>query len=532
MKKSIVTIILLTLLSLTLFGFSGDLNYIYGYNFSNNASTTFSGLKTNITLENELDNLYYRFSIDLFKLDGFDLNVNSDIDTTQYAALMPSSVYLISPSLPWALYVLNEAFADIYLDEATLRVGRFIPDSGSSTFYSPSVTIPAHDGINPFEPLKTLPVDGIYLNGYIADYTYELTFTPKTYDDIPSFILYPKTINETIISENAATLTYAFTTKKEEVEKATEELVALLLSKGLTEAQVKYYLSNPASLTDLGFTQEQIGEIYAGQTLMTLPDTYEVKNTYTETKDIDELLPVNSDYSAKVSMDISNYNIKLGYTHDHYHFTVPETIEINYSKDGTGTSKTTLYRPYRNVVTLDFQGVSYFFDSIGYHGEAALIMPEKTYVKVDTTYYVPNPENPTTTVQTKDSTEVDIFEKYYVKAVGGIEYTHGEDFTLGIEGFNGLPTEELKGHLSFGSDMYIKAKINNVSFEGLGLAAFSKINDKYEPGYMGTLKIAYNGIDNFEPSIQLKYAYAESDQHSLKSMEDLNSISLNIKIYF
>ncbi|NUU96567.1 hypothetical protein XO10_10025 [Marinitoga sp. 1135] len=478
MKKSIVTIISLTLLALTLFGFSGDLNYIYGYNFSNNASTTFSGLKTNITLENELDNLYYRFSIDLFKLDGFDLNVNSDIDTTQYAALMPSSVYLISPSLPWALYVLNEAFADIYLDEATLRVGRFIPDSGSSTFYSPSVTIPAHDGINPFEPLKTLPVDGIYLNGYIADYTYELTFTPKTYDDIPSFILYPKTINETIISENAATLTYAF------------------------------------------------------KTLMVLPDIYEVKNIYTETKNIDELLPVNSDYSAKVSMDISNYNIKLGYAHDHYHFTVPETIEINYSKDGTGTSKTTLYRPYRNVVTLDFQGISYFFDSISYHGEAALIMPEKTYIKVDTTYYVPNPENPTTTVQTKDSTEVDIFEKYYVKAVGGIEYTHGEDFTLGIEGFNGLPTEELKGHISFGSDMYIKAKINNVSFEGLGLAAFSKINDKYEPGYMGTLKIAYNGIDNFEPSIQLKYAYAESDEHSLKSMEDLNSISLNIKIYF
>ncbi|WGS64405.1 hypothetical protein [Marinitoga aeolica] len=528
--KERLLLILMILSTLVIFGFNGDLQYFYGYNFSEDASTTISGLKTNITFENSLDTLYYKLSLDLFKLKNG--KTNFDFDSSNYSIFLPSKMYLIKPNVPWMLYVLNEAYADIYFDEATVRFGRFILNNGSSTLYSPSVLLSAHDGLNPFENYKTLPVEGININGYLGDYVYDLTVIPETYDNIPDFVLYPKTINENIILENAATLTYQFTESKKEVEKATEDLIAQLTNAGLDQNTITAMLADPESLKNAGLTEEQIYQVYAGQTLMTLPSTYEVNIITAEATDIDELNVKNMNYAAKVSFNVLGYDLKMGFVHDHYHFMVPEEININYSDDGTGISNTVMYRPARNSVTLDVQGISNFFDSISYHGEAAFIMPEKNYVTVNTNYYVPNTSKPTETILTKDSTEVEIFDKYYVKVIGGIEYTKGEDFTLGIEGFNGLPTEELKDHISFGGDVYIKAKYSNISIEGLGLAAFSKINGEYKPGYMTNLKITYSGIDNFEPSMQLKYAYAEGDDHSLKSMEELNSISLNIKIYF
>ncbi|KLO24471.1 hypothetical protein X275_00260 [Marinitoga sp. 1197] len=524
MKKSIIIIMLLIF---SIFAIAGDINYIYGYNFSNDASTTFSGLKTNITIENELDTLYYKLSIDFFKIDGFDYEI--DLGDT-YKSLIPS--YIIKPSLPWALYILNEGYADVYLNDTTIRFGRFIQDNGSATLYSPSVLLNAHDGINIFEDLKPLPVDGITINGYINDYGYELTFTPKVYDDIPQFILYPKTINENIIAENEATLTYIFKAKHEEVESATEELMKTLLSKGFTQDQINQFLNDPSTLKTIGFTDEKINEIYLGQTLLSLSNTYKVNTITANSTSTDELSIYNSNFESKISMNIMDYDIKLGFVHDHYHFMVPEKIDISYSEDGTGISKTVFYRPNRNSVTIDLQGVSNFFDSISYHGEAAFIMPERNYVIVNTSYYVPNTSKPTETVLTTSSTNVEIFEKYYVKGVFGIEYTSGEEFTFGIEGFNGLPSEELKDHISFGGDTYIKMKINNFNLEGLGLIDFAKINDAYLPGYMANVKIYYSGIDNFEPGISFKYAYAENENHPMKSLETTNSISLNIKAYF
>ncbi|WP_129409650.1 hypothetical protein [Marinitoga lauensis] len=529
MKKSILTILMI-LSALIIFAYSGDLQYFYGYNFSDEASTTISGLKTNITLENSLDTLYYKLSLDLFKIkNGKDY---FEFDSSDYSVFLPSEVYLIKPNIPWMLYVLNEVYADIYLDEATIRFGRFIQENGSSTLYSPSVLLSAHDGLNPFENYKTLPVEGINVNGYLGDYGYDLAIIPETFDDIPNFALYPKTINENILEENAATLTYQFTESKKAVEKTTEDLIAQLTAAGLDQNTINAMLADPELLKNAGLTEEQITQVYAGQTLMTLPSTYEVNTITANATDIDELSVENMNYAAKVSFNVLNYDLKLGFVHDHYHFMVPETINVKYSDDGTGVANTIMYRPARNSVTLDIQGVSNFFDSISYHGEAAFVMPEKTFVKVNTGYYIPDSKEPTKTTLTTSSTDVEIFDKYYIKAVGGLEYTKGEDFTLGIEAFNGLPTEELKDHISFGSDIYLKTKISNIAFEGLGLIAFSKINDEYKPGYMTNIKIAYSGIDNFEPSIQLKYAYSEDENHSLKPMEELNTISLNIKIYF
>lgn len=529
MKKGIL-IILIILSTLITFAFNGDLQYFYGYNFSDEKSTSMSGLKTNMTFENSLDSLYYRLSLDLFNVELG--KIDYDFDISNFSGFMPSEVYLIKPNMPWMAYVLNEAYADIYLDEMTLRLGRFIQNSGSSTLYNPSILLSAHDGLNPFENYKSLPVEGINANGYFGDFGYEITFAPETYDDIPNFVLYPKALNDKISSENAATLTYQFTHKKKEVEEATKELIAQLVAGGLDQNTIEAMLENPELLKNAGLSDKEIFQVYAGKTLMTLPSTYKVKNITVTATDIDEFGIMNSNYALKTTFIVLGYDLKAGFVHDHYHFMVPEKINIKYSSDGTGTVNTIMYRPARNSITLDVQGVSNFFDSISYHGETAFIIPEKNYVTVNTSYYVPDTKKPTETIMTNDSTEVDIFNDYYIKAVGGIEYTRGEDFTLGLEGFNGLPTEELKDHISFGGDIYIKAKYFDISLEGLGLVAFSKINDEYKPGYMTNIKIAYSGIDNFEPSIQVKYAYAEDNEHSLKTMEDLNSISLNMKIYF
>ncbi|KAF2955065.1 hypothetical protein [Marinitoga sp. 38H-ov] len=523
-------IFLMILSTVVILGFNGDLQYFYGYNFSKDASTTISGLKANLSFENSLDTLYYKLSLDLFKLKNgktyFDFDINN------YSMIFPSEMYLIKPNVPWMLYVLNEAYADIYFDEATVRFGRFILNNGSSTLYSPSVLLSAHDGLNPFENYKALPVEGININGYLGDYVYDLTIIPETYDNISDFVLYPKNINENIIYENAVTLTYQFTESKKEVENATEELINQLIANGLDLNTINTMLNNPLLLKNVGLSDEQIYEIYAGQTLMTLPSTYEINTITAESTNIDELNAKNMNYAAKISFNILGYDLKMGFVHDHYHFMVPEKIDIKYSDNGTGVSNTVMYRPSRNSVTLDIQGVSNFFDSISYHGEAAFIMPEKTYTIVNTSYYVPDTLQPTETTITTNSTNIDIFDKYYAKAVAGIEYTKGEDLTIGIEGFNGLPTEELKDHISFGGDTYIKAKYSNIAIEGLGLVAFSKINDEYKPGYMTNIKLSYSGIDNFEPSIKINYAYAEDNEHSIKQYENLNSISLSFKTYF
>ncbi|GAB6188920.1 hypothetical protein JCM30566_06590 [Marinitoga arctica] len=526
--KRAINIILFTLFTTLIFSFNGDLQYIYGYNFSNDASKTYSGLKSNIKLENSLDSIYFKLSLDLFRLDEGKNDIS--FNTNGLTNFIPNE--LIKPNIPWSLFMLNEAYADVYVGDTTLRFGRFVLDNGSSTLYSPSVLLSAHDGLNPFENYKSLPVDGISINGYFGDYGYDITFVPKTYDDIPGFYLYPTMINDNIIEENEATLTYQFTQKQEEATAAINELISQLKSEGLSDANIEVMLQNPELLKSAELNDEQVNQVYLGQTLLTLPSEYNITTTTISATNIDELNPINSDYSVKFTTTLMNFDVKLGYVHDHYHFMVPERVDIQYSEDGTGTAKTILYRPTRNSITLDTQGISNLFDSISYHGEAAFIMPEKNYVKVNTTYYIPNTQQPTTTVQTTDSTDVNIFEKYYVKAVGGLEYTKGEDFTLGIEGFNGLPTDELKDNISFGSDAYLKVKISNISFEGLGLVAFSKIDNKYKPGYMTNIKISYSGIDNFEPSLQLKYAYADDEKHSLKQIEKLNTISLNIKIYF
>ncbi|SHE64796.1 hypothetical protein SAMN02745164_00848 [Marinitoga hydrogenitolerans DSM 16785] len=526
--KKIINIILFTLFATLIFSFNGDLQYIYGYNFSDESSKTYSGLKSNITLENSMDSLYFKLSLDLFRLDEGKNSLK--IDTTNIMGLIPSE--LIKPNIPWTLYVLNEAYSDIYIEDSTLKFGRFILNNGSSTLYSPSVLLNAHDGLNPFENYKSLPVDGIEFNGYLNDYGYNFIFTPKTYDDIPGFYLYPISINRNIAEENATILTYQFTQKHEEAIAAIAALKAQLESSGLSDTEIEAMLQNPELLSNAGLSETQILQVYLGQTLLTLPKEYNIKTTTISATNVDELNTLNGNYSLDFTTSLMNFDVKLGYVHDHYHFMVPEKIDIQYSEDGSGTSKTILYRPARNSIILDTQGISNLFDSISYHGEAAFIIPEKKYVVVNTSYYIPDTNQPTKTIATKTSTNIEIFEKYYVKMIGGIEYTKGEDFTLGIEGFNGLPTEELKDNISFGSDAYLKMKISDISFEGLGLIAFSKIDNKYKPGYMTNIKISYSGIDNFEPSLQLKYAYSEDKKHSLKQIEKLNAISLNIKIYF
>ncbi len=527
MKKIVITLSLVLLTAIS-FSFASNLQYVYGYNFSQDASTTFSGILTNMVFEKETDNAYFRLSMDLSK---FDLGKNTSLlNQTQYVSTTLLS--LPNVKLPWMLYVVNEAYANIYIGDSTLTVGRFILQNGSSTLYSPSVLLPAHDFLNPFNQSKTLPIDGIKFSSSIGDDDYSIYWTPITYDDLPSALVYPNQINSNILLKNSYELSSSFKENKSDVEISTEQLKASLKEKGLTDVQIAALLADPELLASYGFTSEQIAAIELGETLMTLPSTYTITdyNVANEKKDI--LNPKNSNVSVSLSGDLLGYDYKLALTHDHYHFMVPKSVDVKYSKEGTGTANTIMYRPLRDALSLDVQGVSKFFKSIAYHGEFSFIRPETPYTMVNTTYYVPNKLSPTNTTMTTDSTKVNIFNDYYFKAVVGLEYSKGEDFLLGAEVFNGLATEELKDHISFGADSYMKVKKDDFSFEGLGLVDFSKINDSCKPAFMMNATLSYDGIDNFKPSLKVQYTYVKDQEHSLYSFKKLNSIELCLKSYF
>jgi len=497
MKKILITIFLI-LGIVSAFSFNGTLDYIYGYDFSKDASTNYQGLKTNIQLEKQIGYIYFKTSGDLVSLnigrfpESFDYylgNYKNSLDLFQ------------NISEPYFLYNINEAFASVYMNYGTLKFGRFIPVSGSSTLYSPSVVLPAHDLVNPFEQNKTIAIDGINYSGFLGNFAYDLTFSPKTNDDIPSAILYPETIT-TKVNEGVNQKVNL------QAEESKEELIATRDS--LPDG-------NPIKIALTGI-------------ISTLPASYTLNDSVKTYQNNDNLNLINSNYSAKLSTSIMNFDVKIGYSFDHYKFMVPKIINYEYDETGNATPIAEYYRPYRNVISVDYQGVSYFIDSISYHGEASMIIPENESVEVNIKTHGYD-ENLTPTVEsTSDS--IQIFNKYYIKSVLGVEYSHGEDFTLGVEYFNGLPNEELKDNISMGGDIYLKSKLGSIAFEGAGIVAFSDIEDKWEPGYQTKAEISYKGIDNFEPSIKINYAYAENDQHALKTMEKLNTISLNIKAYF
>ncbi|BBE31176.1 hypothetical protein OSSY52_13170 [Tepiditoga spiralis] len=535
--KKIVSLILVLTSVLVMFGFNGDLEYLYGYDISKDASTSFQGIKSNIVLENDTGNIYYKLSMDFFSLNAgkipSDLNVTSNIpeELKPFASLTNYGV----PAVPYFLYNINEAFADIYTDNFTIRAGRFVPQSGSSTFYSPSVLIAEKDMINPFETMKTMAIDGAMISGDIGDINANLIIAPKTYDDIPS--LYYPVITEKTVTEFNTTVSEEFS--KEIASTVKESILYTLNANNAT----KPLASLPINVN--------------------IDAKYNMNNEEYSNEDVDKLAFENMNAGSVLSTNIMGFDVRAGFVHDHYHFIVPETVNfgkiyfdsnalnttvgatVNYqaglisqgkansfninedvSLINADSATVTNYRPYRNSFTFDLQGVSNFIDSISYHAEGAVVVPEKTTIKLN--YETPDKDGKFV----KNTADATIFNDVYVKTVAGLEYTQGEDLTIGAEFFNGLPNEEFKDKLSIGGDMYIKAKISNISFEGLGLVAFSKINDKYEPGYNGIAKISYKGIDNFEPTLSINYAYAENSDHTLKAMEKLNNVGFMLKVFF
>jgi len=538
MKKAISLILVLTSV-LTMFSFSGDLEYLYGYDISKEASTSFQGIKSNIVLENDTGNIYYKLSMDFFSLNagkiptslGMEVSSNVPKELAPFTSLTNYGV----PAVPYFLYNINEAFADIYADDFTIRAGRFVPQSGSSTFYSPSVLIAEKDMINPFEPMKTMAIDGAMISGDIADINANLIIVPKTYDDIPA--LYYPVITEKTVSEFNTTVSKEVS--KEIASAVKENVVQTLKSNDTT----KPLASLPINVT--------------------IDAKYSMEDEKYSNEDVDKLSFKNINTGSVLSTNIMGFDVRTGFIHDHYHFIVPKSIDfgkvyfnstelnttvgatVNYQAQlinqgkassfninedvvlmNADSATVTNYRPYRNSFTFDLQGVSNIMDSISYHAEGAVIVPEKTTIKLS--YETPD-ESGKFIKNTADAT---IFNDVYIKTVAGLEYTQGEDLTIGAEFFNGLPNEEFKDKLSIGGDMYIKTKVSNISFEGLGLVAFSKINDKYEPGYNGVAKVSYKGIDNFEPTLSINYAYAENADHTLKAMEKLNNIGFMLKVFF
>ncbi|PWJ89298.1 hypothetical protein C7380_11524 [Oceanotoga teriensis] len=498
MKKLLITLVTVLTLA-TAFSFNGTLDYLYGYNFSEDASTTYQGLKTTIDLEKQVGSIYFKTTGDLVSINIGKMPDMMGNYLGKYNTYFNS---LSNISEPYFLYNINEAYASIYMNYGTLKFGRFLPATGSSTLYSPSVILAAHDLINPFENNKAIAIDGLNYTGFLGNFAYELNFIPKTNDDIPSALLYPQALTNEInkgVNENIAT----------EAKNAKETLNKKASAIESTDPMTAAYIKSIAKI---------------------IPTEYVVKDIEKTYENEDKLNLANSNYSAKVSTSIMNFDVKLGYAFDHYKFLVPKTIDYKYDKLGEATSTVQYYRPYRNVVTLDYQGVSNFIDSISYHGEAALIIPENENVEVN--IEIPTYDKDLKPIVKKSKEDVQIFEKAYVKTVLGAEYTKGEDLTLGAEYFNGLPNEEFKDKISMGGDLYIKSNIKDFAVEGAGIVAFSKINDEWKPGYQLKTKLSYKGIDNFEPSIVLSYAYAEDDAHALNAMESLNSVSFVFKAYF
>lgn len=442
MKKTIIT--LLFVISSVIM-FSGSLDYMYGYDFSSQASTTYQGLKLSLSTDTQLGNVY-------FKADGELYSFNPD-KMPQLNLPDKYSDILKLISEPFSFYSLTEAYAAVYFDNGTLKFGRFIPYSGSSTFYSPSVVLPAHDYVSIFEQNKTLPLDGINYNGYLGDYTYDLYFVPKLYDDIPSAVIYPVSVSQ-------------------------------------------------------------------------LPEEYTVDSRDIYFKSNENASFLNHNYSAYISSQILNFDVKLGYSFDHYKFYVPEKIIYSYNAEGEADVSYTYYKPYKNTVSLDYQGISFLMDSISYHGEISLSVPEKTNTDITVKNYSFDQNLNPVSVTNESSTQ--IFGAYCLKGVVGAEYTKGDTFTAGAELFNGMPNEEFKNKISFGGDIYIKNQISDFNFENLILVAFSGS----EPGYEISSKISYSGIDGFEPSVSVNYAFSDYDSNPMKTLETLNSVKLNIKTYF
>ncbi|HOO75269.1 MAG TPA: hypothetical protein PLS66_08240 [Tepiditoga sp.] len=486
MKKTIIT--LLFVISSVIM-FSGSLDYMYGYDFSSQASTTYQGLKLSLSTDTQLGNVY-------FKADGELYSFNPD-KMPQLNLPDKYSDILKLISEPFSFYSLTEAYAAVYFDNGTLKFGRFIPYSGSSTFYSPSVVLPAHDYVSIFEQNKTLPLDGINYNGYLGDYTYDLYFVPKLYDDIPSAVIYPVSVSQNIDAGINSTLTAQTEIKKYEL---------------------TVYASSVVSNTDLYNKLRGI--------ISLLPEEYTVDSRDIYFKSNENASFLNHNYSAYISSQILNFDVKLGYSFDHYKFYVPEKIIYSYNAEGEADVSYTYYKPYKNTVSLDYQGISFLMDSISYHGEISLSVPEKTNTDITVKNYSFDQNLNPVSVTNESSTQ--IFGAYCLKGVVGAEYTKGDTFTAGAELFNGMPNEEFKNKISFGGDIYIKNQISDFNFENLILVAFSGS----EPGYEISSKISYSGIDGFEPSVSVNYAFSDYDSNPMKTLETLNSVKLNIKTYF
>ncbi len=528
MRKIYSIFIILTLLVLSIsFSFNANIQYIYGYNFSKDASVTFAGFDTKLLFEKEINDAYFRLSIDLEKLDLGKLNSEYKKYISKYA-----NPFGIKISLPWFAYLLNEAYSDIYINDCTLRIGRFNLNNGSATFYSPSVMMASFDSLSPFEDNKTLPIDGLRFSGEIGNEGYDLYWTPITYDSIPIFLQYPTMISSSVVLSNQSYLSSIFTVNQIQAKNSIRDVQNLLKSYGLTDEEVELLINNPSLLSSYGFTDEQISSIKMANILLTLPSTYAISSTISKTEDIDTLNPKNSNLSVDLTGSFLNCDYRIAYTHDHYHFMVPKTIDVSYSLTGTGTELITFYRPIRDSLSLDIQGVSKFFDSISYHAEVSLIKPHRTYLNLFTDYFVPDTSNVSSVKPTTSSTKIEIFDDYYTKSVIGLEYTKGENFLLGLEVFNGLPWEELKNHISFGVDAYAKIKKGDLSIEGIGVFDVLRISSTYTKGIMGNIKLSYSGITGFEPSIKIQYTYAKSKSSPLYSVKKLNNITLSFKAYF
>jgi hypothetical protein len=509
---------------------NGKIDFDIAKNFESENSDIYQLIKTDIINEFYSDNSFFKYNISFSLLNGIS---NEQLQDNAYIISRPDFTFEIPSMNLLSTYLISnisfrEVFYDFYSQAFNLRIGRFDLNTGTGLYYSPSTNLQANDYKGVFTNDEKIPMDGLKIQGFLNDIALEGYFTAVNKYDNPDY-------------------------------KSKQELLIF------TEKSKKIMTFEPT---------------------MTISKMIDGKNSKISYEDLN--------LGIKGNINFFGINTTIGYYRDHYHFKLPQDINLNMDRtnnkvrillngeinsndpmigpiidgmkikdtiDASGMiidtiqSTSTLYTPYRNIITLDLEG-TIPIDGFTWHLDSAYYIPQKkesiyrtNYTEKDSIYEIDITFESTPTKTDEDNTDTIIKQKNYIenfktrnysenkkffkenyfKYVFGLEYMKN-DFTIGIEYFNSLSNQHFK--FTPGISPYISYKNSDFDIQFGTLIGFDINNSKITPAYTFTGDIKYIGEKLFEVGFSFLYTLIDDKTHPMYTNKQLNGIKLQLTGYF
>jgi len=494
LKKSLMVFVIQLMVITAIFSWGGDFEYKLGYNYESDDIDLFQTINTDVFFDAQTDFGYFYTDLTGSFFRGITMDATSFISNPLLTSAKKNDGFLPTyASLAMGedrfLMNLNELYYEYAFLKFGLKLGRFKLQQGSGNLYSPSDLLSSRTIFGIDSTPSKGSVDGILFQGFFRNFDMELFFSPFTKMSFPT--------SNTMIST----------------------------------MEKNYYLQ--------GYAASIIAAMESPAPAVVPVDfDYQFQQDY-------PLDYHSSNYGVRFGFTWYDILWKLSYYRDHFHFQVPEKIVQDYTRLSTVTTldngqtlpassliyETTvnLVIPSRHSFTADLQGS--LNDSTIYYAEGSLLFPED--IQTVLRFHYPKYHYATTTHQP-------VFDKSLIfKGLAGLEYSgqltglgfKEDEMTVGAEVFNSLPEEFFS--FSPGFDIFLRVNKGNFDFEGMGILAFTEIDDEYKPGTTVTGRLVYKGLDLMDVIVEGSWSHSKAEDHPFYMQKELlNKLSVGVEAFF